>query len=332
MFQYLPYLQSTWEIQVAPFFADGYLAGLYGGRRHVIEIFGSYARRLSALLHLKRFDVAWIEAELFPWIPWAIEKILAGGRTRVVADYDDAIFHRYDNHQSSSVRYLLGRKIEAFMRHATTVLAGNEYLASYARAAGASRVHLIPTVLDTSRYGASRPTERSAQFTIGWIGTPKTQHYLDIIAEPLRAASRELDARIVAIGGVPSPRGALYETRPWNEATEAAELSAIDVGIMPLLDSPWERGKCGYKLIQYMASGKPVVASPVGVNCRLVEHGENGFLAATPEEWVNAFRFLKADPLRSANMGALGRAKVEREYSLSSVAPRVARILSEAAS
>jgi glycosyltransferase involved in cell wall biosynthesis len=279
---------------------------------------------------LRRFDLVWAEAELLPWVPWGIEKLLARNATALAVDYDDAIFHRYDSHASALARRLLGTKIAACMRHANAVLAGNEYIASYAREAGSRRVHVVPTVVDISRY-APRVRRSSSRLTIGWIGTPRTQHYLDLAAEALEFAHRSLGARIVLIGANRSPLPDIpVELRPWHESTEAAELGEIDVGIMPLVDSPWELGKCGYKLIQYMACGKPVVASPVGVNRDIVEHGINGFLATSAEDWINAFRFLESDPARACAMGGAGRKKVERHYSLARSAPRVSRILDEA--
>jgi len=216
------------------------------------------------------------------------------------------------------------------MRHASTVVAGNEYLAAYAERSGARRVEILPTVVDTSRYEAvdGRQADR---FTIGWIGTPKTQHYLRLVADALDVAYRELHARIVLIGAAGVPIiNTPTEVRPWTESTEANDLKALDVGIMPLVNSPWELGKCGYKLIQYMACGKPVVASPVGVNSKLVEHGTNGFLASTTEEWVHAFRSLRTNPDRASEMGKAGRIKVERSCSLAALVPRMQRVLAEA--
>jgi glycosyltransferase involved in cell wall biosynthesis len=330
MFQYLPYLRGDWDVHVAPFFHDGYLQALYSGRRDFLEVAAGYMRRLYATFGLRRFDLAWVEAELFPWIPWGVEKLLAAREVPLAADYDDAIFHRYDTHPSAATRCLLGGKIGALMKQAKAVLAGNEYIASYARAAGSNHVHVVPTVIDTSRY-EPRSGRAPDQLTIGWIGTPKTQHYLDLVAGALEFAHRTLHARIVVIGAAGNPLpGTPVEVRPWNEGTEASDLAALDVGIMPLADSPWELGKCGYKLIQYMACGKPVIASPVGVNRQLVEHGVNGYLASSTEEWVDGFRRLHSDPHRAAEMGRAGRAKVERHYSLSALAPRVARILGEA--
>ena len=119
--------------------------------------------------------------------------------------------------------------------------------------------------------------------------------------------------------------------RDWDEATETGEIGKFDVGIMPLPDNPWERGKCGFKLIQYMACGKPVVASPVGVNREIVVDGVNGFLASSHDEWVRALERLKSDPELRRTMGANGRRMVEEKYCLQVTAPRLHRLLLEAA-
>jgi glycosyltransferase involved in cell wall biosynthesis len=328
MFQYLPYLSRHWDVVVAPFFQDAYLTSLYAGRRDLGAVAAAFSGRVRAASTMARFDLVWLQGELLPWLPWKLEQMMPGSGAPLVVDYDDAIFHRYDANNAALVRALLGRKIAAVMKMSRAVLAGNEYIAEYAARAGARRIEIVPTVIDPSRYDP-RPPPAGAPFTIGWIGTPKTQHYLLPIADALAYAHRELGARIVTIGARGAMAGIPAEIRPWDESSESAELSAIDVGIMPLPDSPWERGKCGYKLIQYMACGKPVVASPVGANKTIVEHGVNGYLASSTDEWIQAFRTLQADRNRASAMGMAGRMKVEASYSLCVTAPRLQRILHE---
>ena len=137
---------------------------------------------------------------------------------------------------------------------------------------------------------------------------------------------------MILIGAGENPFSGLMATiRDWDEATETAGIGNFDVGIMPLPDNPWERGKCGFKLIQYMACGKPVVASPVGVNREIVVEGVNGFLASTQKEWVDALLRLKEDPDLRRTMGEKGRRMVEEEYCLQVTAPRLHRILLNAA-
>ena len=327
--QFLPELEREgFRFDVQPLLSNDYVRSLYGGPPiGARQLFTSYARRFRALARRMRHDVVWLEKEALPWLPTFIEIARLQGLPYVV-DYDDAWFYRYQNHWLSP---LFGHKIDAVMRVAWTVVAGNDFLARHARAAGARNVEIVPSAIDTTRYrNLPSPAPRDA-IVVGWIGIPLNAHYLAIVAPALRALS---DARItlhVVGGAVPGElAGIPAETFPWTEQTEIARIAAFDVGIMPLHDTTWERGKCAYKLLQVMAAGKPVVASPVGVNRQVVQHGVNGFLADTPEEWADALRRL-ADPELRRRMGEEARRTVELQYSCAVIAPRLAAILKDAA-
>ncbi len=274
-----------------------------------------------------------MEYELLPFFPPWLERFLKWRGCRIVVDYDDAIFHRYDHHPSKLVRAVLGRKIERVMQLADLVIVGNKYLADYAYRVGARNVQILPTVVDLQRYPVTYERFDSAVFTIGWIGSPSTAHYLQVIAPALAKVFRSGDVRVRLVGSGPIvlPR-VPAEIIPWSEDTEVSEIGRFDVGIMPLPDEPWARGKCGLKLIQYMACGLPVVASPVGVNATIVEHGVNGFLATTVDEWEQTLRTLAADSTLRRRMGEAGRTKVEREYCLQVTTPRLVRLLREVVS
>lgn len=332
-YQYLPYLREQGiEVTLASLLSDDYLRDLYAGKRPwPSSILAAYLRRISALIRGKKFDLLWIEYELFPWLPGWIESLVLSKDTPYLVDYDDAIFHRYDQHPNPLVRRMLGHKIDAVMRHASTVVVGNEYLRDHAIKAGAQRVEMLPTSIDLARYPSPTPA-RNEKFTIGWIGSPATTRYLHLVREVLAKVCAHNQARVVLVGASePGWRDVPHAIHPWSGATEVAEVSAFDVGIMPLEDSPWERGKCGYKLIQYMACGKPVVAAPVGINTRIVEPGINGYLAETKHDWVRALTALMADADLRQQMGAAGRAKVEHGYSVQVNAPRLAAMLRTAA-
>jgi glycosyltransferase involved in cell wall biosynthesis len=153
-----------------------------------------------------------------------------------------------------------------------------------------------------------------------------------LIADALREASRQLPARVVLVGSGPIDLpGVPVEVRTWQESTEADEICNFDVGIMPLADGPWEQGKCGFKLLQYMAAGLPAIASPVGANKVIVRHGTTGFLATTSDDWMRAFVALAESKELRRRMGLAGRQVVEREYSTSVVAPRLLEALIRAA-
>jgi glycosyltransferase involved in cell wall biosynthesis len=328
-YQYLSYLREhNIEVTVAPLLPDSYLRDLYAGKRPGgVSIAGAYARRIGALMQRQKFDLLWLEYELFPWLPGWLELLALSKTTPYLVDYDDAIFHRYDLHTQPLVRRLLGHKIDSVMRHASTVVVGNEYLRDHAIKAGAQRVEMLPTSIDLARYPSPTPV-RNAVFTIGWIGSPATTRYLRRVQEALVEVCAHGQARVVLVGASePGWQDIPHAVHPWLEATEVAEVSAFDVGIMPLEDNPWERGKCGYKLIQYMACGKPVIASPVGVNTRIVTPGINGYLAETTRDWVQALTALKRDPDLRQRMGNAGRTQIESDYTVQVNAPRLAAIL-----
>lgn len=329
MLQYVPALeQGGLEVVVAPLLDDGYVADLYGGSVSPRKVLRAYGRRWRYLSDARGFDVLWLEKELLPWLPHWLEQLPVPGRVPVVADYDDAVFHRYDQHRSGVVRRALGHKIDAVMRQADMVTAGNDYLAERARVAGCKQVEWLPTVIDLERYPLQPTTLRTDAVTIGWIGSPATADYLRPVAPALEALAQRHPLRCVAVGARPDQvEGTPFEAAPWSEDGEVASLRSFDIGIMPLPDAPWERGKCGYKLIQYMACGLPVVASLVGVNSTLIQPGVNGELATSTEQWIEVLERLITDSEGRHRLGVMGRQQVEQVYSLQAQAPRLIAML-----
>jgi glycosyltransferase involved in cell wall biosynthesis len=316
------------EVSVGHFLGDEYVEQLFNdGRGSFGSIAGAYVRRFRQLFDAAKYDLVWIEKEVLPWLPALPEFIFASAGIRYVVDYDDAVFHNYDLHPNRLVRSLLGKKIGRVMSRASLVLAGNEYLAEHARLAGARHVEYLPTVVDLNRYTSGKQTA-SGVFTIGWIGSAWTSRYLPMVESALRQVCRNGAVRLLLIGSGPVTLADVpVEIRPWSEQREVSDIQQCDVGIMPLHDDAYERGKCGYKLIQYMACRLPVVASPVGVNSTIVECGKNGFLAATEKQWIDALEQLHNDFNLRNSMGERGRCKVEEEYSLQVHAPRLASLL-----
>jgi glycosyltransferase involved in cell wall biosynthesis len=193
---------------------------------------------------------------------------------------------------------------------------------------------MLPTVIDLRRYPWS-PTTRlgdvNGPLRIVWIGSPSTAYYLKALADPLRQLAARSPFVLRVIGASVELPGVVVEHVDWRETTEVRSIAECDIGVMPLADSPWERGKCGYKLIQYMACGLPVVASPIGVNVDIVTEGVNGFLADGSEQWVAALeRLLIQEDLR-CSLGEQGRRRVESTYSLQVTAPMLANLLKKAA-
>jgi glycosyltransferase involved in cell wall biosynthesis len=318
------------EIVNAPFFEDTYVSNLYAGRRTSLRaVLQAYLKRLSVLTHTASFDLVWVEKELLPWFPAIFETLLQKLHTPYVVDYDDAVFHRYEMHSNFLVRTLLKHKIDHVMRHASLVTVGNEYLADRAIKAGARNVEYLPSVVDVSQYKVT-DSGSDSPFRIGWIGSPVTAPYLALIQEAMRELSRESDVRLVLIGaGDFQPFPHVPTTiLPWSEDIERRLSQEFDVGIMPLMDGPFERGKCGYKLVQYMASALPVIASPVGVNQQIVEPQVNGYLAHTSTDWLTALRELRDSVQKRKMLGQRGRQKAEQMYNLQVTAPKLLSLLS----
>ena len=332
-FQFFTLLKKdTLNISVSPFFDKKYIKNLYSGmvRPNFQQMAKAYYRRFETLLFNQNSDLLWIEKEALPWIPAFFEISLYRNYIPYVLDFDDAIFHQYDQHPNPFVRAFLSNKIERIMARSSVVVAGNRYIADYAQKAGSSKVEILPTVVDLSKYNV-KETFDSSCFIIGWVGSPSTSRHLNIAAEALTKYCRNENVEFRAMGALQRDLDEIPgKLIPWNAETETEELTRFDVGIMPLPDTPWERGKCGFKLIQYMAAGLPVIASPVGVNSEIVEHGVNGFLARDTKEWIKYFEVLKGHPDLGREMGARGRKKVEEKYSLDVIAPRLISIFKEA--
>lgn len=323
--QYLPFLSREGiDVDVSCLFEDSYVTALYSGTGRWQPVLEGYLRRLGTLRSAGRYDLLWLEKEFFPWIPATFAHRLLPKGIPLVADYDDAVFHRYEMHSNPLVRSILGKKIGSIMQHASLVTAGNRYLADHAVSAGAKWVELLPTVIDLDRYPVAAPLDRP-EVTVGWIGSPSTQGYLTLLAPVLASLQQKYRLRVVTVGAnSPNLSGVALQAKSWAEDTEVNDLADFDIGVMPLPDEPWERGKCGYKLIQYMACGKPVVASPVGVNCEIVSHGSNGFFASTTEEWHQSLTTLITDAALRRRMGAAARQRVVERYCVQITAPKLA--------
>lgn len=260
--------------------------------------------------------MVWVEKELFPYLPAWAEWLLAHLGPGYVVDYDDAVFHRYDTQGNYLVRNLLGRKTDRVMGGARMVFVGNAYLAQRAKEAGAKSVVLLPTVIDPDRYRKNE-SHSSGKVWIGWIGSPSTLKYVRAIKQELEEVCLEANAGLLIVNGHDgfSFKGDL-QMIPWTEDGEVEAILQMDIGIMPLPNNEWERGKCAYKIIQYMACGLPVVASPVGMNNEVVRQGVNGFLAAGSAEWKAALLTLVRDAGMRKRFGEKGFELVQERFTL----------------
>jgi glycosyltransferase involved in cell wall biosynthesis len=325
MGQYAPGLRDHGiELSIRHLLDDGYLRRRFAGATpDLLPMLRSGARRLSDLAGQRGYDALMLYSELFPLLPGWLETALL--RRPYVYDFDDAFYLKYRDGRMGFLGPVLGGKFERVMRGAAAITAGNRVLAAHARASNPATT-LLPTAVDTDRYvpGAHAPTR---ELTIGWIGSPSTAPYLSLLAGPLEALGREGPVRLVVVGGAaPEVPGIAVESVAWSEATEVAQINRFDIGVMPLTDDPWARGKCAFKLIQYMACGVPVVASPVGANVDVVGV-DCGLLAADADAWVTALRALRDDGQLRRTLGERGRARIEQDYSLRRNLPILADVL-----
>ncbi len=298
--------------------------------RHGIE--GEIIPRLPSVAEMWRragaADVVFLQKR----VP-SLTRLLALRRAhRLWFDFDDAIWLR--RAADGTVRPAAARKrlrLAATLRLSHGVIAGNDYLAAYARRWNRN-VALLPTPIDLDYYtphSASRPPPSAPQ--LGWVGHPDNLGYLRPLEPVFAALCRRfpgLALRVVC--SEPYESGSIpVENVLWSLAEEVANLRALDIGLMPLEEDPWTRGKCGYKALQYMAAGVPVVCSPVGMNTEIVTDGENGLLAAGPADWERQIARLIAAPELRHRLGAAGRRSVEEHYSLAVMAERLAGLLME---
>jgi glycosyltransferase involved in cell wall biosynthesis len=246
---------------------------------------------------------------------------------RIVYDFDDAIYFGKPDRPGGQPDRSPGRvrKFEATCAIADLVTAGNATLASAARRT-APRVEIVPTAIDLAGYAS--PVPRRGPERVAWIGMPGNLPYLARVEEALRrVAHRRPGLRLVVISErAPASFAAPVEFVPWSKETEAAALAGCDVGIMPLDDDDWTRGKGGFKLLQYMAAGLPTVASPVGVNTDITVEGETGYFASTPAEWEDRIERLLADGSLRERLGLAGRRRVEENYAMPIISRRLVEL------
>lgn len=328
--QYIPALHAAgFEVEAKTLLDNAYVRAIATGRTGSrLATARSYLERFSQVHQAKQnADLIWIYAELFPFLPALVERQVFRRGLPVVYDFDDAFFLAY-NDRNPILRGVLQGKHAKLLKRAAAVFCGNAYLFEFARQHCDNAIYL-PTVVDTTVY-APRPrrSESEAPVVIGWIGSPSTWRYVLPIVPMLERLAHEIPItlRIVGAGAAASAATRAFARShniEWTLAGEVADIQDMDIGIMPAVDEPWALGKCGYKLIQYMACGLPVVASPIGAANDIVKHGINGFLAEGDDQWEAALRALVADAAMRTSFGRAGRARVESDYSLAIHAPRL---------
>ncbi len=330
--QWEPLLQERGvEITYEPFeseelHATVYKPGLLGKKLKLVG--QSIGRRASLLKRIKNFDVVYIFREAALLGPPVFERLIHQHGVPIVFDFDDAIFVSYKSPSNGYLSYLkFAGKAKTTCRLAAHVMVGNPYLAEFARQVN-DNVTIIPTTIDTNNYKPVQAKQRNEPLVIGWTGSYSTVQHLDTLRGAIKKLS-ESDSFRLRVIGTPSYKieGVETESMQWCAATELEDLGEIDIGMMPLPDDNWSKGKCGLKALQFMALGIPTICSPVGVNTDIIQDNENGLIADSDDEWVEKLRrLLRSRDLRE-RLGRAGRQTVEERYSGVTQAPRVYEVL-----
>jgi glycosyltransferase involved in cell wall biosynthesis len=286
--------------------------------------------RLRVSRTVEEADAVIIQRRLLP--PPLLYQLRARTR-RLIFDFDDAVYLRnsYSSKGLVSPQRLLA--FAAMCESADVVAAGNTHLRDQAaRWTTPDRAHVVPTCVNATEYHPAVHTRKGPGVQLVWIGSTSTVRGLEQIAPVLERVGRKCRGVVLKVicKRFPKYRELAVSPRPWRLEDEASELGSADIGISWLPDDGWSLGKCGLKVLQYMAAGLPVVANPVGMQAHLVRHGENGYLVQTAEQWVEAVSRLMADPALRARMGQAGRQRVEEEFSVASAAPAWLRLVAPA--
>ncbi|MCA1635173.1 MAG: glycosyltransferase family 4 protein [Acidobacteria bacterium] len=291
-------------------------------------VLSSLTRRFSEVRAARDYDAVYVLREAALLGPPLFERWIARSGVPFIFDFDDAVFERYVSPSNGYLSYLkFPGKTRSICRHAAHVMAGNEYLADYARRVN-DRVTIIPTTIDTGKYTVEPRAQENDVPVIGWSGSYSTAQHLATLRGALRRLALQ-ERFLLRVIGAPGFKieDVNVEAIPWRAETEVSELRTFDIGVMPLPDDQWSRGKCGLKALQYMALGVPTVCSPVGVNTEIIQDDENGLIASTEDEWVEKLtKLLRSAELRR-RLGGAGRATVDARYSAEVQAPRVFEII-----
>ena len=319
--QYLPYLEGeNIHACVRPFVSKQFFRILYEKGRWVekgIYFAVSLLKRVGDLYRALGSDVVFIHREACPVGPPLFEGCFWLMRKPIIFDFDDAIFLPDSSLLGPAWRFLkCSWKVQYIIRMSTAVIVANRYLENYVRQYH-RRVTVVPTVVDTEQFQVKQHHNENGSPVIGWIGTASTAGYLEKVFPVLEELSKRYrfilrvvgSSKKVALSGVP------VENCRWSLEEDGSFYRNMDIGIYPLPDNPWARGKAAFKAIQYMAAGVPVVASPVGMNAEVIQDGVNGFLASTEGEWLQKLSLLVEQPDLRKKLGQAGRKTVEERYA-----------------
>jgi glycosyltransferase involved in cell wall biosynthesis len=319
--QYLNILEEeSFQYKLSPFLNKKAWHILYTSGNSVQKLFWliiSFIKRIILLFQLQSFEFIFIHREATPIGPpffeWVVRYIW---RKKIIYDFDDAIWLDDPNEKGSLKAFVKWKsKVKHICKWSYKVSCGNEYLAQFASQFN-QKVVINPTTIDTN-YHHEIPITKRRKITIGWTGTHSTLPYLKKIIPILNKLIQNFDFELLVISNQKPSFDVTYLTYlPWNKTSEIEDLNKMDIGIMPLTDDIWSQGKCGFKILQYMAIKRPVIASPVGVNEKILNGSKGGLLAKSDEEWQLLLSKLLNDSDLRAKLGKKGRQYIEKQYSV----------------
>lgn len=342
---YLPYLETAGiRYKIRSFSSVRFYEILYKRGYFFKKLFYTltgYARRFFHFLESLDCDAVCVLREVSPLGPAVSPYLWKLFGKRVIFDFDDAIYMRNRSQANRMAAFLkCPSKTKTFIRFSHRVIAGNNHLAEYAHRYHPN-VTIIPTPIDTRYFNANHkmgqiaapPADSKKGICLGWSGSWTTLPHFYLVRNPLKALVKRypfLRIRVFGTHAANIPEiASSIEALDWSLESELEQLRGFDIGIMPLADDEWSRGKCAFKLLMYMSLGIPTVSSPIGVNTEIIRDGENGFLASSPEEWVQKLSLLIADSVLRQRIAVAGRRTVEERYSVEKWAPEFVKTLQQ---
>ena len=309
--------EQNFHISVQKLFNHNFfLKKIFLDKLNYFSILKSYFIRLLDLIFRKKPFIAIIHIELLPFFPNIAEYILTIRKVPYIIDIDDAVYYRFLNSKFIFLNNFIQTKFKKMVSSSSGVFVGNNFHKNYFNEFS-SNIHYFPTVIDLEIYNQHSLNRKHLNFSIVWVGTPSTCHYLNNISHELNKLKKNLSIDIYVIGAKKELIDNLdCQFIKWEEETYLKEISKCHIGIMPLNDSPWEEGKCGFKILQYMGLKLPVVASPYGVNKMIIRDNVNGLIARNKNDWYEKIQLLKSDRILYDKFVEAGYKTVTSEYNL----------------
>lgn len=330
--QWATYLASQGiTVEMLPFADEALRQLLYEPGKQLAKAIGLVRcslRRVGLLATLHRYDAIYLFRAAGIIGPAWLERLLQLSGKPIIFDFDDAIFYLHTAEANRKFGWLkFPGKTAAICRLSSHVVVGNAWLADYARQFNA-QVTIVPSSVEIDRFQPVTRYENKARVIVGWTGSSTSQTYLEAFVPMLRELVTRYDVELrIHSDREPHLPGVPYVWRPWAAETEAEEIRQFDIGLMPMPDVEWAKGKCAMKALLYMALGVPAVCTAIGANCEVIQHDENGLLVKTDEEWLTNIGRLVHDATLRQRLGMAGRQTVEAKYSKQYAAQRFADVI-----